>query len=376
MNAEYNQTELFDRYLENRLTPKEMKDFEDRLKIDPDFSESFRLHKEIDFALLEKEIQFFREELDKIHEECALDEIGSAPMLISDEDEPSLLDKAIMEEDVLSLRNQLDQIHSDMDFEITEEEIAKYADVERAVLDQDSVKLHVELDKFDAKSEYPITPDFAERELLENAVDQAIMESDVINLRSRITAIGNELVPNTKVIPLRAKVSRVVAAAAVLLILVSSGLFMGQRIGPESWLDRNLDKIGAEEVGPGPARGVDDVTDPMITIAYKDFLNKEYNHALEIYGVVELDGKDVPSTWIYQGIANYELGNYSKASEYFMKVIGNDDNTHIEAAEWNLAKCFIREKKINEAKDLLNSILALDQHDYLSESKKLIKKLK
>jgi len=375
MGAEYSQTELFDRYLERRLTLTETKEFEDRLNIDPDFAVSFRLHKEIDFALLEEEIIFFRKELDKIHEENQGEKLGKAPMMISPKEDIKL-DEAIMEEDVLSLRSQLNQIHADIDFDVTAEEIASYADVERAVAEQDSARLHDELDRFNSNSEYPVSPELVDRELLESEVDQAIIESDVMSLRSQIKVIAEELMPAVKAIPLRTKVSRVIAAAAMIAILVSSGLFMSQRMGTENWLDQNMDKLGIENVGPGAARGEDDVTDKKILLAYENFLEEDYREALAIYAFVENDNDDSPQTWIYQGISHYELGEFENASNYFKRVIDNNDNSHMESADWYQIKCLIRQKKRAEAKARLNRILVLDQHDYKESARILIKKLK
>ena len=325
MNAEYNQAELFDRYLERRLTLKETKEFEARLKIEPDFSESFRLHKEIDFALLEEEILFFRQELDKIHQESTDEELWKAPMMINPTDQ-SQLDEAIMEEDVVSLRGQLDQIHTEIDFDIFNEEIPKYTEIEKAVAEQDSVRLNSELDRFDANSEYAYAPVLAELDLLDIEIDQAIMESDVMKLRSEIRAVGDEIAPLVKVIPLQTKINRVIAAAAIVIILISSGLFVGQRSGADNWMDRNLDKLGVESTGPGASRGVDDETDEKIRHAYAKFLEQDYQEALTVYGFVENEYNDGPHTWIYQGIANYELREIEKASNYFLKVLEDDDN--------------------------------------------------
>lgn len=375
MSTENSHTELFDRYLERRLTLKETREFEDRLKIDPDFSASFRLHKEIDFALLEQEIMFFRKELDKIHEESYDEKLLDAPMMISPR-EDAKLDMAIKEEDVLSLRSQLDQIHSEIDFDISAEDIARYAEVERAVTDQDSVRLHDELDRFNANSGYPVSAELEGRELFESEIDKAIMESDVMSFRSHVKEIAEEFEPSVKVIPLRTKVSRAIAAAAVIIILTSSGIFMSQRMGTENWIDNSMDKLSLENVGPGVPRGDDDVTDKLITMAYKNYLEEDLHEALDIYDLVEDKNIDSPHTWIYQGIANYKIGEFEAAYDYFKKVIEDNDNTHIEKAQWYQIKCLVRQEKRADAEGRLNRIIVLDQHDYKESATTLLKKLK
>jgi len=375
MSTEHSQTELFDRYLERRLSTEETKEFEDRLKIDPDFSASFRLHKEIDFALLERELIFFRKELDKILEEGYDDDSLSAPMMINAKEDVSL-DKAIKDEDVSLLRSYLDKINDEVDFDNSSEEIEKYAEVESAVSDQDSIRLHNELDRFNEKSGYPVSSELDERKLLDSEIDKAIMDSDVMNLRGKLAEIADEFEPSVKINPIRAKARSIIAAAAVIAILVSSGLFMSQRMGTEYWINNGMDKLGLENVGPGVPRGDDDKTDKMIAAAYKNFIEEDYREALTIYGFVEDRDIDGPQTWIYQGIANYYLGEYETAYDYLGKVIKNDDNTHIEKADWFQIKCLIRQKKRVEAEARLNRILVLDQHDFKDDAKKILKKLK
>lgn len=368
----FSHTEIFDRYLERRLSVEETKEFEDRLKIDPDFSASFRLHKEVDFSLLEKEILFFRAELDKILAENPDDKQLNAPMMISPKDEVEL-DKVISDEDVMSLRSQLDQINAEIDFDSSAEDIAKYAEIQRAVTNQDSVRLHNELDNFN--SEYSISHDAKDRDSLESEIEKAIMQSDVMSFRSQINELAEEFEPAVQVIPVRTKVNRIIAAAAAIAILVSSGLFVSQRVGPENWIDNNMDKLGIENVGPGVPRGDDDVTDKMISLAYKNIMEEDYREALDIYGFVEDNNLDGPQTWIYQGVANYETEKFEEAAVYFGKVIIDDDNTHIEKAEWYQIKCLVRQEKRVEAKVKLNKILVLDQHDYKDEASQLLRKL-
>lgn len=375
MNAEYNQAELFDRYLERRLTLKEMKEFDERLKIDPDFAESFRLHKEIDFALLEQEILFFRQELDKIHQESSIDEIWMAPMMVSPKEDKTM-DQAILEEDILSLRSQLEQIHSEIDFEVALEEIPSYSEVERAVAEQDSVLLHDELDRYNAVS-YGDHPEMNEKLVLEGEIDTAIQETDVIQLRSQIRKLADELSPATKkLIPLQTRVNRVVAAAAMIVILVSSGLFVGNRVSSDAWIARNLDKKIDGIESPSIPRGADENSDEKVRTANERFLEGDFKNALTIYQFVENEGNGRPYTWVYQGIANYELKNYELAKAYLNKVLADDDNSLIEMAEWYKVKCLVREDKTDEAKALLNKILSVEQHDYKVDAEALNRRLK
>ena len=81
MNTEPILIELFDRYLENDLNIQEMQDFELRLKNDEHFAESFRLHKEVDAALMQEDVMKFRVQLDKIGIRNS-DLVNSVPMVV------------------------------------------------------------------------------------------------------------------------------------------------------------------------------------------------------------------------------------------------------------------------------------------------------
>ncbi len=147
-------------------------------------------------------------------------------------------------------------------------------------------------------------------------------------------------------------------------------------MGTENAFYRKMDRLGVADLGPGASRGIDNVTDGKILLAYENVLKENYREALKIYAFVEEDNIDCAQTWIYQGICNYNIGDFQKAASYFAKVIVDDNSSYIEKAEWYQIKCFIRQKKRAEAKAKLNRILVLDQHDYKEEAGKLLKKLK
>src|SRR3989339_325945 len=103
-------SELFDRYLEDDLNILDRQEIELRLAQDPAFANRFKLHKEIDQAVMESEIMQFRKQLEMIQTDNP-DLVKDSPMEVARFFEPEI-DRAILEEDVMSLRNQLSRIHA------------------------------------------------------------------------------------------------------------------------------------------------------------------------------------------------------------------------------------------------------------------------
>ncbi len=255
MSTEMTQTELFDQYLGGLLARAERAGFEDRLIKDPDFKAAFNLHKEIDLALLDEDLQAFKKQLNYIQhdlENQIQDDSLSLPDFSHDDD----IDLAILEQDILGLRAELDQIHNEMEAGVTEEPAPIYAGVDHAVGKQDSFLLHEELGKFDDQNNYPADEVMTEKQWLEREVEQAIAQEDIMELRGKI---GDLLVkvPDKKSQPLKRRIIlTTVAAAAILVLFITSGIFnQASNVG---WFtnEHQFNRSFEHFQGPGDARGV------------------------------------------------------------------------------------------------------------------------
>ncbi len=61
--------EIIDKYLNHELNEKELRDFQKWLENDPDLKKDIELHKEINKAILEKDVMGLRAKIQKIHKE-------------------------------------------------------------------------------------------------------------------------------------------------------------------------------------------------------------------------------------------------------------------------------------------------------------------
>ncbi|MBT3243922.1 MAG: tetratricopeptide repeat protein [Bacteroidetes bacterium] len=374
MSVENHQAELFDRYLEKRLTLGETKAFEERLKQDPDFKEAFRLHKEIDFAILEDDLVAFKQELDNIHSESGIDWDENAPMLI-DSDEHDDVELAIKEKDILGLRMQLSQIHEEFDSSVNEETAAEYLGIDWAVKNQDSNGLHSELQKFNDMRGFVNSSSASEQTQLEKEIDQAISESNVIDFRIKTSQIANEVQPSVKTVSLQSKLVQIASIAAVILILVGSGIIFGP---DKSNADRLLKGSSFDFAGPGDPRGATAETRSFqLQSAYQEYQSGDYKTAAKLYNFIEGAGLGVPESWMYYGISLYETERLDEAEKYFSKVLINDDNCYDEVAEWYLIGCLVKKNEIQEAQARLNKIvIQAGKHNYKDQAAKLLKQIR
>jgi len=213
-----------------------------------------------------------------------------------------------------------------------------------------------------------------ELEKLEQDVDQAISQNDIIELRAELNEIVEESSAEVAKIPLRKRILPLTAAAAVILLLISSGIFM---FSDNGFMNSDSVKYSFDKfVGPGEARGAEATQERAVQYAYSAYLDGRYEEAVRHYNVIEDHQEDNPDTWIYQGLSLYEIEQTKKAKAYFKKVLYNGDNAYLEEAEWYLIGCLLREGEVIEASARLNRILALQQHDHQVEASKLLKKIK
>ncbi len=375
MSADNNYTELFERYLQYRLNERETKEFEVRLKIDPDFAKAFDLHKEIDKALLEDEIMFFRAELERIHEESK-DKQWEAPMMLSRE-EAEELDEAILDQDVLSLRDKLSKIHNEIEAELDQEIVPKYSGIEKAVANQDGLLLHDELGKYEATSDF--VEELTDEEVLDEEIDKAIAQADVMELRQKLDRISKEMAPETKVVPMITKVKRVVAVAAVILLVASSGLIINNLTDTDRFVDHEFEKFIMEMADPGMARGgADDLVDSRmaVTKGFQKFNEGDYINAIDFYKVAEPQAEDKIDVWSKIGQSYYMLEQYEDAIPYFQKVIQDNDNALLEKSEIMMMHCLWKLDRKDEVIERLQAILSQeDNHDFKTKTREILDRL-
>lgn len=369
MNTEINLSELFDRYLENDLNILERQEFELHIRNDREFAERFRLHKEVDRALIEDDILRFRQQLEIIGLNNS-ELVQAAPMVIAEEVIPEI-DQAILELDIMALRAQLNRIHSSVLEEVDPVEIGGYAGIEEAILNQDSVALNKELNAFEELVMAEGINQDLEMTLFMQDVDKAIMQKDVMSLRNKLEEIGERSIVTPKSVPIQRRVITIAssAVAAVFLLLLAGTLFLSSASG-----SLTSDKVLSSyfqaydvSVPRGPSGSQPQLKD----IAIEKYATGQHSLALELFRALDKDSTS-PYIDMLAGNSAMLIGAPDLALQYFARI--NSEEPAFEYAEWYAAGCYLKKGDLEKAKGIITKISEDSTAPFNNQAKELLKK--
>lgn len=213
-----------------------------------------------------------------------------------------------------------------------------------------------ELEAFDV--ELQDDPELLKEFELHKEVDEAIQESEVIELRKKLDLVHdltqNKKQPGLLRTILRHKLSRIAAASfVVLLIITSISLYF---LRPDGNLSNDsLFKIYYQPDAALLIRGTNSQNATLIQ-AFQLYENKDYSTALELFSqVLKTDAENIPVQF-YSGISNIELGQYQLALRPFDFIIKHEENLYVERAEWYSALCYLKLQDTDNAVDLFRKI--------------------
>jgi len=211
---------------------------------------------------------------------------------------------------------------------------------------------------------------------LHEEIDEAIQESEVIELRKKLDLVydltQNKKQPGLLRTILRHKLSRIAAASfVVLLIMTSLSLYFLRPDGNMS--NDSLFKIYYQPDAALLIRGTDSQNAALIE-AFQLYENKEYNSALELFAqVLDADGENIPVQF-YSGISNIELGQYRNALHPFNFIMENKQNLYVERAEWYASLCYLKLNENENAVDLFRKI-SLSNSFYKDKAHEILKSI-
>ncbi len=365
-------SELFDRYLEDDLNILDRQEFELRLAQDPAFANRFKLHKEVDQAVMESEIMQFRKQLEMIQTDNP-DLVKDCPMEVARFFEPEV-DRAILEEDVMSLRNQLNRIHASIIDDVDASEIPGYANIEEAIISQDAVVLQAELKEFTNSRLSGTLPEELEGVKLSREIDQALLQEDVMELREKLSTIGNQVAGKVLVVNSRRKVITIITSIAAVLTFLISGtivLMQNSSIAGTQRLSGMFENYGSISESRGPV----DEGNKIINTAVHLYNNKQYPLAGPLFDVcLEQDDTD-EVVKVYAGHCALETNDPDKGIRY-LSSITSEAPAYIDA-QWYLAGCYLRKDQPAIALDIIEKLSKnekINKYHYPIEN--LLKKLR
>ena len=366
MTIDFFNAELVESYLNKQLTAEETLRFEQNLKDDPEFSEFVSLYQDVDEAISEQDVMELRNSLNSIHEVASEEWISEAPMILTDSFEKELFD-AVGEEDVMNLRATLSEIH-----DLNQEELYGNDELsEIASLDMNELVSLVEDDEEYDSSDY----------LLDNEIDLAIAEEDVMGLRNMLGSIAKQVAAPPQKMPFYKRISRLAAAASILLIV---------SVGAASWFSfsssvMNPEKVVSqcyEPIAPESQKRGGDVQDAarVKREAHDKYRDGDYLGALDEFKDLQLNYPEFRNDneiISYIGSCYFATGQYDKAIKQFKTVFDDKTSALVDRAEWYLAGCYLRnDDLIDDAMEIYQRIARTPDHEYYEDNRKLLKKLK
>lgn len=209
---------------------------------------------------------------------------------------------------------------------------------------------------------------------LHKEVDEAIQESEIIELRKKLDLVHdltqNKKQPGLLRTILRHKLSRIAAASfVVLLIITSLSLYFLRPDGNMS--NDSLFKIYYQPDAALLIRGTNSQNATLIQ-AFQMYENKKYDNALSLFSqVLATDSENIPVQF-YSGISNIELGKYQEALHPFNFILDHKQNLYVERAEWYAALCYLKLNETENAVDLFRKI-SLSNSSYKDKAHEILK---
>lgn len=215
-------------------------------------------------------------------------------------------------------------------------------------------------------------PDLQTELDLHKQVDEAIMENDIMELRSKLEAIE---IPPREVEKRKHKYLtkwNIVAASFVLFLGIGSLLYIGNN---KNYSNK---KVYSNYYKPYNVvmntRSADVNIDNMLVTALKSYEARNYGKALVLFQqILDKDSTNITSNF-YSGISNMEISEYNKANKNFTRVLRDKNNLFIEQSEWYLGFCYLMTNERDKAIKQFNTI-AKGNSFYKAKAQEILNKL-
>lgn len=205
-------------------------------------------------------------------------------------------------------------------------------------------------------------------------VEGAIAEEDIMNLRNELNSIHHEEIKKNRNI-LRfvgntRKSWELAAACAVFAVVIG---------GTWEYLDgRKPANVYAQFYSPYQSFGIDrsgGKVQGVLSLALQKYNEQRYQEALSLFQLVIKQNGNDPAGNFYAGMSYQELRQYQKAIYHYDRVIRNHDNLFVEQAEWYMGLCFLQTNNRNKAIPLFQKIQ--NEHGYYgSKAEKILKEIR
>lgn len=207
-------------------------------------------------------------------------------------------------------------------------------------------------------------------------VDEAISDTEVLDLRAQLTDLREE----TRKSENGRRVFRFTrpwhyAASAALALLVAIGLatVLGRPLSNKDLFAKYMKPYELVLTN----RSIDnDAATYMMNQAQEYFNKGEYKAAIAWFDEVLDFNSNKMEAAFYKGESQMGLKEYKEANESFTQVIEHNDNLYVQKAEWYQAGCLLAMDETELARRKFASIAATSNHYYRKEAERILKRMK
>jgi len=290
-------------------------------------------------------------------------ELAHNPSLRADVGLMRELDVALDETDIIALRKNLSLISESHITATIDQEV-----IEQYVTDELPSEKYIGFEK-----EYVLNPGLRAEVGLSKAVNEAIGEKDIIDMRGKLRAIRENL-GETDVHPAAIRASgrnirkMIASAAAVALILLGlGGVVRNMPVKPDAVYESSY----APYPSSSPPRAASISQEEL---AFRKYENKQYAGALEIFSSLSQQNER-PGHRFYMGQCYQALGDDLKAIGEYKSVISDGNSLFVGLAEWYLSLCYLRTGEIENARQHLLAIVERKDH-YAKDAQTALRRIK
>jgi hypothetical protein len=276
------------------------------------------------------------------------------------------IDLALAETDIMDLRSSLKAIQkTETQSAARIEEIEGY--LYNELSDQEMISFEAELSS---------NQDLVAEINLIRSIDQALAESDVMQLRSRIQNIAIEISSEKQTersFAGRFKARKMVyaaVAASLIIVLSISGL-----LSRESSRGELYQKFYTAYPTTGINRSSDQTTNQTLSSALQKFDNQDYETALSLLQEVITRDENNMVGHFYAGLSLQETGKYENAIQEYETVMIDKDNLFVEQANWYIGLCYLQTNENKKAYKQFKKI-AKSEGFYQEKAQAILRKIK
>lgn len=207
--------------------------------------------------------------------------------------------------------------------------------------------------------------------ILRQNINSALRNHEVIQLRSKLSAIGKKKAEEEAAKKPRKNRTLTWAAIFVGLILCGSLALLNTRnMTTEEVFERYYTTYDVTT----PLRSAKVASNSDYSTALEYFNIRDYRNAAYYFSkVLSNDPRHMESVMM-TGISKFEEENYPEASVSFNKVIDNMDNLFFEDAQWHLALCYLKTGEKDKAVNSL-SIIRQSESIYSRHARKILRQI-